>query len=62
MRYSEAFKMQVISELESGKVESMAEARRKYSVNHVVTIKLNGYTTLLYHHRALCRCSCYVVY
>lgn len=31
-RYSEAFKMQVISDLESGKIVSQAEARRKYGI------------------------------
>ena len=39
VRYSEAFKMQVISELESGKVESMAEASRKYGIKGGSTIK-----------------------
>lgn len=31
-RYSEAFKLQVISELESGKIASQLEARRKYGI------------------------------
>ena len=31
-RYSEAFKMQVISELESGKLKSQCEAQRKYGI------------------------------
>jgi len=39
VRYSESFKMQVISELESGKVASMAEARRKYGIKGGGTIK-----------------------
>ena len=39
MRYSEAFKMKVISELESGEVSSMAEARRKYDIGGGSTIR-----------------------
>lgn len=31
-RYSEAFKMQVISELESGRLRSQCEAQRKYGI------------------------------
>jgi transposase-like protein len=37
-RYSEAFKMQVISELESGKLRSQCEARRKYGIQGNGTI------------------------
>lgn len=37
-RYSEAFKMQVISELESGKLRSQCEARRNYGIQGSATI------------------------
>lgn len=37
-RYSEAFKMQVISELESGKLRSQCEAQRKYGIQGNGTI------------------------
>lgn len=37
-RYSEAFKMQVISELESGKLRSRHEAQRKYGIPSNCTI------------------------
>jgi len=40
VRYSEAFKMMVISELESGKLSSIAAARRKYGIGGAGTIKL----------------------
>ncbi len=38
-RYSEAFKMQVIKELESGKLGSLEEARRVYGIGGSVTIQ-----------------------
>lgn len=37
-RYSEAFKMQVISELESGKVRSQSEAQEKFGIPGAMTI------------------------
>lgn len=37
-RYSEAFKMQVISELENGKLRSQCEAQRKYGIGGSATI------------------------
>jgi transposase-like protein len=37
-RYSEAFKMQVISELESGKLRSQAEALKKYGIAGTMTV------------------------
>ena len=40
VRYSEAFKMMVISELESGKLSSIYAARRKYGIAGACTIKL----------------------
>ncbi len=38
VRYSEAFKMKVISELESGELSSMAEARRTYNIGGGSTV------------------------
>lgn len=38
IRYSEAFKMKVISELESGELSSLAEARRKYDIGGGSTV------------------------
>lgn len=38
VRYSEAFKLKVVSELESGKLSSMAEARRKYDIGGGSTV------------------------
>ncbi|MFP4027540.1 MAG: transposase [Candidatus Brocadiia bacterium] len=38
VRYSEAFKLKVVSELESGKLSSMAEARRKYGIGGGSTV------------------------
>jgi transposase-like protein len=38
VRYSEAFKMKVISELESGELSSMAEARRTYDIGGGSTV------------------------
>jgi len=32
VRYSEAFKLQVVNELETGVLESVAEARRRYGI------------------------------
>lgn len=37
-RYSEAFKMQVVQELESGKFDSIGQARRIYSIGGADTI------------------------
>ena len=38
VRYSEAFKLKVVSELESGELSSMAEARRKYGIGGGSTV------------------------
>lgn len=38
VRYSEAFKLKVVTELESGKLSSMAEARRKYGIGGGSTV------------------------
>lgn len=38
IRYSEAFKLQVIRELESGELGSQAEARRKYGITGRSTV------------------------
>ena len=38
VRYSEAFKLKVVSELESGKLSSMAQARRKYGIGGGSTV------------------------
>lgn len=37
-RYSEAFKLQVVSELESGKLASVEEARRRYGIAGATTV------------------------
>ena len=39
VRYSESFKMQVISELESGKLKNISEANRKYGIKGAETVK-----------------------
>jgi len=39
VRYSEAFKMQLIQELESGKLESLEHARRTYGIAGTMTIQ-----------------------
>lgn len=39
VRYSEAFKMQVIKELESGKFANQEQARRRYGIKGSVTIR-----------------------
>ena len=39
VRYSEAFKMHVINDLESGKLASLEQARRHYGINGSTTIK-----------------------
>jgi len=39
IRYSEAFKMQVISELESGKLGTVTEARTRYSIRGAATVQ-----------------------
>lgn len=39
IRYSEAFKRKVVSELESGKLVNMAEARRKYGIGGGSTVR-----------------------
>ena len=36
--YSEAFKLQVVSELESGKLASIAEAKRRYGIRGSITV------------------------
>lgn len=38
-RYSEAFKIQVINELESGKLATIAEARKRYGIRGQGTIQ-----------------------
>ena len=45
VRYSEAFKMQLIQELESGKLDSIEHARRSYGIAGTTTIQkwLNKY-------------------
>ena len=39
VRYSEAFKMQLIQELESGKLDSIEHARRTYGISGTYTIQ-----------------------
>ncbi len=39
VRYSEAFKLQVVSELESGKLSCIFEARRRYAIKGSRTIE-----------------------
>lgn len=39
VRYSEAFKMQVLSELESGKLASVSEARERYGIRGGATVQ-----------------------
>ena len=39
VRYSEAFKLQVVSELESGKFSCIFEARKRYGINGVGTVE-----------------------
>jgi len=39
LRYSEAFKLQVVSELESGKFECIFEARKRYGIRGCGTIE-----------------------
>ena len=39
VRYSEAFKMQLIQELESGKLDSIEHARRSYGITGTTTIQ-----------------------
>lgn len=38
LRYSEAFKLQIVSELESGKLRSIFEARKRYNIRGTNTI------------------------
>jgi len=38
-RYSEAFKLQVVSELESGKLGNIAEANRRYGITGAETVR-----------------------
>lgn len=38
-RYSEAFKLQVVSELESGKLGSIGEANRRYGISGTRTVR-----------------------
>jgi transposase-like protein len=40
-RYSEAFKLQVVQELESGKLSSVCEANRRYGITGATTV--NGW-------------------
>lgn len=39
IRYSEAFKRQVVGELESGKFRSLSEARRAYGIRGLATLQ-----------------------
>ena len=39
IRYSEAFKLQVVGELESGRLASMEEARRRYGIEGKSTVQ-----------------------
>ena len=39
VRYSEAFKMQLIRELESGKLDSIGHARRTYGISGTYTVQ-----------------------
>ena len=39
VRYSEAFKMKVVSELESGKLDTIAEARERYGIAGRATVQ-----------------------
>ena len=39
VRYSEAFKLQVVSELESGKFKSIFEARNRYGIKGCCTVE-----------------------
>ncbi len=39
IRYSEAFKLKVVTELENGKLDSMEHARRKYGIKGTLTIR-----------------------
>ena len=39
VRYSEAFKLQVLSELESGKLASISEARERYGISGRNTVQ-----------------------
>jgi len=38
VRYSEAFKLQVVSELETGKLGCIFEARKRYAIKGVGTV------------------------
>ena len=57
VRYSDAFKIQVVSELESGKFKCIFEARKRYAIRGVGTVEnwirkygknhlLNSFSTL----------------
>jgi len=39
VRYSEAFKLQIVSDLETGKLSSLNEARRRYGISGKTTVK-----------------------
>ena len=39
LRYSEAFKLQVVGELESGRLSSVEEARRRYGIGGKMTVQ-----------------------
>ena len=52
-RYSEAFKLVVVSELESGKVGSVGEAMRRYGIKGATTV--NGWLRKYGKHQCLPR-------
>ena len=39
MRYSEAFKLKIISELETGKLSNISEARSRYGIRGCDTVQ-----------------------
>ena len=39
IRYSEAFKLQVVSALENGELKSVAEARQRYGISGEMTVQ-----------------------
>ncbi|MBN1864290.1 MAG: DUF255 domain-containing protein [Victivallales bacterium] len=49
MRYSELFKLQVVSELEAGRLSSVCEARRKYSIRGGGTVS-SWIRKIIYNH------------
>ena len=40
LRYSEAFKLQIVSEIESGQLSSISEANRRYGITGTRTVRL----------------------